>query len=273
MFRIPKLASAVYASQQDDRPVMTISSQLAIGAHPAHAIGTVWVFTNCDHIELYFRDHLVGSYFPDQRHFGNLPHPPVAIRDLIGCRIDELQGFSYRERRLLRGVLNNAVQTGFDLPLLDKVRVGLFMHRHHLGSADAIQLFERFVLLWDDEEPLWEFRGMRSGKIVLRQFLEPPKDAHLVVESDQSVLHEGDTYDVVRLVVSLRSGSDMVLWMSQAPLHVDISGPARLIGPADIALDGGQMGIYVRSVGSSGSVTVTISSTYYGEAVAHLSVD
>ena len=38
MFRVPKLAAALYASQQDDTPVMEFSS-MDIGEHPAASLG------------------------------------------------------------------------------------------------------------------------------------------------------------------------------------------------------------------------------------------
>ena len=53
MFRVPKLAAALYASQQDDTPVMEISSSMDIGEHPGSQLGQVYAFTNCDYIKLY----------------------------------------------------------------------------------------------------------------------------------------------------------------------------------------------------------------------------
>ena len=59
MFRNPKLAAAVYASQQEMTPVLEISSSMDIGEHPAGALGTVAVFTNADQIRLYRNDRCV----------------------------------------------------------------------------------------------------------------------------------------------------------------------------------------------------------------------
>jgi beta-galactosidase len=273
MFRIPKLAAAVYASQQENMPVLQVCGDLRIGSYPAHAIGTVWVFTNCERVELMFRGQRVGWHEADRVRFGHLPHPPVAITDLIGERINELDGFSPGERKLLREVLNQAALTGFDLPVLRKISVALLMRRHGLSGADAIELFERFVLWWDGEDPVWEFRGYRGTQVVARTVLRPSGGSRLDLCADSAVMEELDTYDVVRLVVSMRSDTGMLQWMSHAPVHIDVTGPARLLGPSEISLCGGSAGLYIRSIGKPGNVRVTVSSPSCEPAGTSIRVD
>ena len=48
-FRNPKLASYVYSSQQDDYPVLEVSSTMDIGDYPAGLIGKIYVFSNGIH--------------------------------------------------------------------------------------------------------------------------------------------------------------------------------------------------------------------------------
>lgn len=52
-FRNPKLAASVYASQGGEEPVLTVSSAMDIGDYPAGQIGTVYVFTNAERVDLY----------------------------------------------------------------------------------------------------------------------------------------------------------------------------------------------------------------------------
>jgi len=262
MFRIPKLAASVYASQQEEKPVMEISSQLAIGAHPGHAIGIVWVFTNCDSVELHFRGEPVGTYRPDPKRFPHLPHPPIPVDDLIGKRLDALQGYSRKELLLLRDILNRAARGNFSFPLMKKVALGLLMHKHRLGRVDAVSLFERFVLSWDGRESVWEFVGRRHGHIVCSARFNPVHTAILQCVSDAGTLHAEETYDVVRCVASLRSETGQLLWMSNAPLHVVVTGPLALIGPAHLSLSGGSVGFYLRTIGDTGEATVQVSSPY-----------
>lgn len=90
-FRNPKTAAALYSSQQDEKPVLEISSSMDIGDYPAGAIGNIWALTNCDEVRLYAHDRnkgdqpenfvYVGSY--NNRPFGNLWHSPVMIEDPV----------------------------------------------------------------------------------------------------------------------------------------------------------------------------------------------
>ncbi len=262
MFRIPKLAASVYASQQEGKPVMEVSSQLAIGAHPGHAIGTVWVFTNCDSVELRYRGKPVGTYRPDPKRFPHLPHPPIPVDDLIGKRLDALQGFTGKELLLLRDVLNRAARGKFSFPLMKKVALGLLMRKHRLGREDAVNLFERFVLSWDDQESIWEFVGYRNGGIVCSTRCKPVGKAILHCVADAGTLHADETYDVVRCVASLRSETGQLLWMSNAPLQVTVTGPVAVLGPAQLSLSGGSVGFYLRTIGKTGEATVQVSTPY-----------
>jgi beta-galactosidase len=53
MFRNPKPAAWVYASQSEDRPLLEVASGMDIGDHPAGNLGDIYVFTNADSIRLY----------------------------------------------------------------------------------------------------------------------------------------------------------------------------------------------------------------------------
>jgi beta-galactosidase len=273
MFRIPKLAASVYASQQDGKPVMEISSQLAIGAYPGHILGTVWVFTNCDSVEMRFRGKLVGTYRPDPKRFSHLPHPPIPIDDLIGKRLDALQGFTEKELHVLRNVLTRAANGNFSIPLLKKVALGILMLKHRLGREDAVNLYERFVLAWDDQESMWDFVGYKDGEIVCETRLQPVRKAILQCVADTDTLHADETYDVVRCVASLRSETGQLLWMSNAPVQLTVTGPIALLGPAQVSLSGGSVGFYLRTIGKTGEGTVQVSSPYVEPIHIFIKVD
>jgi beta-galactosidase len=90
-FRNPKTAAALYSSQQDERPVLEISSSMDIGDYPAGNIGTIWAFTNCDEVRLYAHDRNKGDY-PENfeyvgtynnRPYDKLWHSPVMIEDPV----------------------------------------------------------------------------------------------------------------------------------------------------------------------------------------------
>ncbi len=90
-FRNPKTAAALYSSQQDERPVLEISSSMDIGDYPAGNIGNIWAFTNGDEIRLYAHDRnkgdspenfeYVGTY--ESKPYDKLWHSPVRIEDPV----------------------------------------------------------------------------------------------------------------------------------------------------------------------------------------------
>ena len=273
MFRIPKLAAAVYASQQQDYPYMEVSTQMAIGEHPAHDIGDVYVFTNCECVELRYNGAPVGTFLPDRRHFAHLPHPPVVVDDFIGERLNAEAGFSARDRKLLKQVLLSASRHGMDLPLRDKLAMGYLLFKHHLSLADGVRLYERYVGSWDGKGRVWSFHGYRGGVIVCSATFTSADKPSLKLECERPVLTETDTYDVTRLVVSARDEHDQLLQFSHTPIAIKVEGPIRLVGPALVSLSGGAVGIYVRSFGRKGKAKVIVESPELGTQSIGLRVD
>lgn len=53
MFRNPKLAAAVYSSQQEDTPVLELSSSMDIGEHPGGNRSGNWMITNADAVRMF----------------------------------------------------------------------------------------------------------------------------------------------------------------------------------------------------------------------------
>ena len=66
------------------------------------------------------------------------------------------------------------------------------------------------------------------------------------------------TYDVVEIFVRAVDENKNVLYFMNDPYSVEIEGPAKLIGPKIPAFSGGQSGLYIRSVGKEGKVTVKL---------------
>lgn len=87
MFRNPKLAAAVYASQQDETTVLEVSSTMDIGEHPGGKRGPIYIFTNADSVHIYERGGFIREYIPDRTRRGrysHLAHPPIQVDDFIG---------------------------------------------------------------------------------------------------------------------------------------------------------------------------------------------
>ena len=113
MFRNPKLAAAVYASQQNKTPVLEVSSSMDIGDHPAGQLGKVIVFTNGDFVRLYKNDEYVGSYGPSPA-YGGMKHPPVIIEDTVGSLLERKEGYDQKTARMVKDCLYGVVKYGPD---------------------------------------------------------------------------------------------------------------------------------------------------------------
>lgn len=273
MFRIPKLAGALYRSQGDGTVEMEVSSSLRIGAVPAHALDQIWVFTNCDRVQLLYNGEEIGVYLPDRNRFFDLPHPPIRIDDLIGSRIKELSDLSEKERQVVRQILNLAVTHGFDLPLTKKIALGRIMLRHHMSTSDTVRLFERFMLFWDGSDQRWTFNGIIGDQVVCTRIIAPPSEPRLVLISDGSSLHPEETYDLLRCVVRMEDSHGQLLRESTAAVSISLFGPLCLIGPPLVALAGGVTGFYVRTIGEVGTGEITVSSYGVPSATVSVTVD
>ncbi len=84
MFRNPKQAAAVYASQQEKNPVLEISSSMDIGEHPASNWGNVYIFTNADSVRMYKNNRFIHEYKSSDSNWRHLTHGPILINDFIG---------------------------------------------------------------------------------------------------------------------------------------------------------------------------------------------
>jgi beta-galactosidase len=81
MFREPKFAAHVYASQGDRKlgPVMEPVTFWTRGDRNIGGNLPLIVLTNCDEVELRYGDHPPKRVGPDRERFAHLPHPPVII--------------------------------------------------------------------------------------------------------------------------------------------------------------------------------------------------
>ncbi|MCM1302935.1 MAG: glycoside hydrolase family 2 protein [Lachnospiraceae bacterium] len=259
MFRNPKTAAAVYASQQEDRLVFEVSSSMDIGEHPAGNIGDVYAFTNADSVKLYKNGAFVKEFFPDRKQFGYLPHPPVKIDDFIGGLMEKQEGYSHKKAEKIKEVLLAIQKYGQNsLPPRYMAKMLRLMATEHMTIADGYRLYSKYAANWGDEVTAYRFEAVRGGKTAAAIEKKPFSAIHLEIDVDTTKLTERETYDVASLRFRMKDENGNLLPFYQEPVTLKAEGAISLMGPRIISLKGGMGGAFVRTKGERGMGVLTV---------------
>lgn len=98
MFRLPKFASYLYSSQGVKEPFLRAATFWTPGDRSVGGIDPLYVYTNCDEVEVFIGDESFGRFQPDRAQFPHLRHPPVQVVGLSGGAI---WGEHFRDLRLV----------------------------------------------------------------------------------------------------------------------------------------------------------------------------
>lgn len=259
MFRNPKLAAAVYASQSDSRPVLTVSSTMDIGEHPGGAVGEIAVFTNADAVRLYRNDELVGT-FPPSAQYPAMLHPPVLLEDTVGQLMERHEGFS-REvsesvKTVLRGISKHG-QWGLPQEILDQE--ARLQREQGISHDEIIRLYNTYMASWGGHSVSWRFEAVRDGAVVRACTLAPAETVHLEADCDSLALTDGPTWDMASIRIRAVGEQGNVLPYCTRAVCLEVQGAIELIGPKAVPLCGGMTGCYVRTTGQSGDGALIIS--------------
>ena len=271
MFRIPKYAAAVYASQVDpkNRIVLEPASFFSKGERSAARILPVEVYTNCDAVELYRSGERIGRFHPDRKTYPNLQHPPVLIDDFIGDRIDG-EGFSPRDKGAFLALAGKAMAKGAEhFGILDRLRFGLLLLRRRMSFRDAEALVLRYGLAWGEADDSVELVGIVDGGVAIRKsFGADARAEKLEIRADAPAIRvkPGDEWDAVRVVARALDQYGNLCPFAFEPLRIEISGAGRLIGPCERSLLGGATAFWVAGVGACGDIEVKVTSGRFGSS-------
>ena len=256
-FRNPKLAAAFYASQGDEAPVLEVGSSMDIGDYPGGQIGSPWLFTNADEVELYKNDRLVTSFKPQG--WKGLPHGPIPVDDTIGRLLETQEGFAPKKAELLRRCLVSAGKHGLaNMPLPDKLRMLWAMVRYKMSMRNGVDLYGKYVGNWGGEATSWRFAAKKDGVTVAERICCPGKALHLEVKVSQTVLTEGDRYDMAAVRIRILDEFENPAVYAQLPVSLRAEGQIGLAGPALVTAEGGMCGCYVKTTGRTGQGTLRI---------------
>ena len=260
MFRNPKLAAYVYASQNKDiEPVLEISSSMDIGEHPAGNRGEIFIFSNCDSVKMYKDDIFIKEYTRKDSSYKNMIAPPMLINDYIGDQLEKNEGFAKRQNKIVKDALNFSAIYGMEnMPLKMKLTMGEAMTRYKMKFDDAYRLFAKYVGNWGGKVTEFKFEGIKDGKVVKTVVKAAVTKLNLDLKVSSTMLNEGATYDVaaIRIKVTDENGNVMSFYNRQA--LIEVTGDIEILGPSLADINGGMGGVYIRSTGKEGKGSVKI---------------
>ncbi|MFI3209112.1 MAG: glycoside hydrolase family 2 TIM barrel-domain containing protein, partial [Eubacteriales bacterium] len=232
MFRIPKLAASVYASQSEMNDVLEISSSMDIGEHPGGNIEEVYAFTNADYVNLYKNDTFVKSFYPNKEKYGHMPHPPILVDDFIGELLEKNEKYSHANAETIKEVLRALVKYGqYSLPLIYKLKMAKVMLLEKLTMAEGMRLYYQYVGNWGGEATTYRFEAIKNNEIVNVIEKSATKKVYLRVTTDTTELREDHTYDVASVRVEVVNEKGEILPYYQGVITFETEGNIEIIGP------------------------------------------
>lgn len=274
MFRNPKQAAYVYASEQDDFPVLELSSSMDIGEHPGCNRGETYIYSNADSVKMYKNGIFIKEYTKVNSKYKNLKHGPMLIDDYIGSQLKDNEGFSDRQAEMISYGLNYTAIHGYDnLSLKVKLSYLWCMLRYQMKPSDAVTLFNKYIGDWGGNSKVYKFEAIKDGQIVKTLIKEPMKKGHLEFKLSADSLIERSSYDVLGIRIKAVDDNGNQLHFYGESLEVKVEGPAEVIGPKAVALRGGAGGLYIKSTGEVGLVKITIGNDQLGYSVIKITAE
>ncbi|HHU36144.1 MAG TPA: glycoside hydrolase family 2 protein, partial [Treponema sp.] len=253
-FRNPKLAATAYSSQQEEKPVLEISSSMDVGEYAGSIRGEIYAFTNGDEVRLYKNDSLIKSFTrEDNNLYPHLPMGPIVIDDFLGDLLDAETQFSVGQRKTLKKTLLVIAKFGpNNLPLKGLLLGAKLMGLYRMTVEEIGEYYTRYIGNWGQEATTYGFEALKAGKVIKRIEKKTMKAVDLEINVDRTILREGDTYDVATLRIKALSDSGNLLSYLMEPIELEVEGPIEIIGPSILTLRGGMTGTYIRSTGREG---------------------
>ena len=160
MFRNPKIAAAVYASQQDETPVLIPSSSMDIGEHPGCNRGLIYLFTNADSVKMYKNGEFVREYFAEDTPYQNMVHGSLVVDDFVGDVLETKEGMKPAQAKAVKKLLNTVARVGLNkLPMDAKMTAAKLSCPIWKGSFRRYREQKRRT---DASQETWIFVSSRS---------------------------------------------------------------------------------------------------------------
>lgn len=259
MFRNPKLAADVYACQQEDVPVLSLSSSMDIGEHPGCNRGNTYILTNADSVRMYKNDRFIKEYTQKDSPYRNLKHGPILIDDFIGDAIEQNEHFKPGQAKGIKDALNATARYGLsNLPKSVYLTAVRMMLVYHMKPTQAVTLYNKYIGDWGGASTSYRFEAVKDGKVVKQVVKEPMTALHLQAAADHNDLVEHHTYDVAAVRIRMLDEHENQVNFYNGAVMLETEGPVDIIGPSVVALQGGMGGTYIRTAGQAGKALLRI---------------
>ena len=253
LFRNPKLAAAVYASQKIPRApsdiVLEVSSGMVLGDLPEGMAGACWVLTNAESLRLYRDNDFVAEFAPDRRgRFAALPHPPIEVNDFVGSLLEKYEGLDHAVAPQVAAILNEMRRDAMELSPLSRAR----MLSLRLSWNDLVQMYYKYIGVLGSPSAVYRFEAVWHGRAVRTVVREPVQSVRLECTVHNPLLTDGPTWDCA--AVSLRAidqNGNLLPYCSEA-VQLWVEGPLQILGPSVVPLRGGMAGTYLATTGEAG---------------------
>ncbi len=257
-FRNPKLAAAVYASQQEETPVLELGSSMDIGDYNGGVFGPLYIFTNADSVALYRDGDFVTRYIcPD---IEGLKHYPIHMNDTVGCLLETREGFPHQKALDLHdGLLSIAKYDINALPADVKKSFAACLDRNGLSWAEGVNLYGKYIANWGGAATEWCLEGEKDGQVVSRLIRKPVTGLRLEVTPSAACLEEKASYDMAAVRIRILDENGCLAPYAQLPVLLQLEGDAELVGPNAVTAEGGMCGTYIRTAGKPGKAKLTVS--------------
>ena len=260
MFRNPKMVASVYKSQDNQEPVLEVSSSMDIGEHPASIKGKVWIFTNADSVKMYKNGKFIKEFDSHNQHFPDMVNSPILIDDYVGDQLAVDEKMSAEKAKYASMAINHLALNGFPhvAPIPAEISEKC-LNDYQMTVDQIIGLYGKYVENWGAKSSVYRFDAIVDGKVVKTVTKSAMSKMSLETEVSHTDLHEGNSYDVAAVRIRAVDENGNLLPYSNDAIKVTAEGPVEFIGPDLFALRGGMAGFYVKTTGKTGEAKVKIS--------------
>ena len=266
MFRNPKLAANIYACEQEQTPVLEITSSMDIGEHPGCNRGNIYILSNADSVKMYKNDRFIKEYLPGMSPYKHLKHGPILIDDFIGDSFAQNERFRPKHAKEITDAMNLVARGSLNhIPKRLYLTALKLLLIYHIDFAEVTRLYTKYIGDWGGTATVYRFDAIKDGKVIKSVTKEPVREIRLEAEADHTILTEQHSYDVALVRIRAVDDHGNVLPFYQEPVRLITEGDISIIGPDTIALQGGMGGTYVKSLGRSGRGALLLQSQTAGE--------